>query len=109
MMIMPNTGEKAMLGYTKLLRDECKYEKYSSQNQFNEKSYESVKTIPCFVSYDFTNDRNYLEQNIVLTKKIFIGNDFEPHTFDKFDGLEVKHYKPVKGLLTGVIGWEIAV
>ena len=96
-----------MLGYDDLLKEKCSYEKYVEINKFNEKDYAVPTELDCFISFDFTNDRNFQEQNVTLTKKVFIKNTFEPSSFDKIDGLEIKSIKPVKGLLTPIIGWEI--
>lgn len=98
-----------MLGYNKLLKDKCSYERYAGKNKYNEKSYEEPKEVKCFVSFDFSNVLGYDEQSVSLNKVIFIDNEFEPNPFDKVDGLEIKQIKPVKGLITPTIGWEIVL
>ena len=98
-----------MYGYSKLLTDKCSYERFNANNKYNEKTYQTPTEIRCFRSFDFSNVKGYDEQNVILKQVVFIGNDFEPHPFDKIDGLEIKQYKPVKGLLAPIIGWEIVV
>lgn len=106
---MPSIGEKAMLGYEELLNDTCMYQKYIKENRYNEKEWEDPEPISCFISYDLQNEMEIFKQDIVVTKKVFIGNQFEPNQFDKIDGLEIKSIKPIKGLLVPTIGWEIVV
>lgn len=96
-----------MLGYKKLLKDKCSYEKYNGKNKYNEKAYNPPTEIKCFLSFDFANILGVDEQVTSLNKRVFIGNEFEPNPFDKIDGLEIKAIKPVKGLITPIIGWEI--
>lgn len=98
-----------MLGYDKLLKEECSYEKYSGNNKYNEKSYSKAETLNCFISFEFDNERRMDEQTITLTKKVFIRNEFEPDPNDKVDGLEIKSIRAVKGLRVPIIGWEIVV
>lgn len=98
-----------MLGYNKLLKEKCSYEKYNGKNKYNEKDYEEPKEVACFTSFDFSNILSNAEQTVSLNKVVFIGNDFEPDPFDKIDGLEIKLIKPVKGLITPIIGWEIVI
>lgn len=96
-----------MLGYDELLNETCSYEHYVKENKYNEKEYEEPTDIKCFKSFDFSNILGSYEQELTLTKRVFIGNEFEPNPFDKVDGLEIKSIKPVKGLLVPIIGWEI--
>lgn len=96
-----------MIEYNRHLTDSCSYEKFKSNNKYNEKTYETETSKKCFVSYDFENIKQYYEQDIVLTKRIFL--DFEPGIYDKFDGMEIKTIRPVKGLRVGTIGWEVIV
>lgn len=98
-----------MLGYNNLLNDKCSYEKYNGKNKYNEKSYGEPKEIDCFTSFDFSNVLGVDEQSVSLNKVVFIKNEFEPDPFDKIDGLEIKQIKPVKGLVTPIIGWEIVL
>ena len=106
---MQNIGEKVMLGYNKLLIESCTYSKYVDNDEYNQKVYEADTTLKCFVSFDFSNDRSFTEQNTNLIKKIFISNDITPDIYDKFDGSEVVSIKPVKSLVSGIIGWEVLV
>lgn len=106
---MPSIGEKGMLGYNELLKDKCSYQKYNGKNKYNEKNYDEPKEMNCFISFDFTNILGYDEQEVKLNKVVFINNEFEPDPFDKIDGLEIRQIKPVKGLVTPVIGWEIVL
>lgn len=108
-MTMQSIGEKAMLGYNELLTETCSYQKYTSVNKYNEKEYDAPLELKCFQSFDFKNDKNYVEQDVRLTKKVFITNEFQPHSFDKVDGMEIQFIKPVKSLIDGLIGWEIIV
>ena len=98
-----------MLGYNRLLKEKTKYEKCTGVDKYNEKSYDEEVILNCFQSFDFSNDRNYQEQNINVKKKIFIGTEITPDPKDKFDGLEIKNIKPVKGLVAPIIGWEVVV
>ena len=108
-MTTPSIGEKAMLGYEELLTETCSYEHYSKVNKYNEKDYESPVPVKCFTSFDFSNVLGAYEQDITLTKIVFISNEFEPNPYDKIDGLEIKSIKPVKGLLVPTIGWQIVL
>lgn len=98
-----------MLGYKELLTETCSYQKYISVNKYNEKEYSAPITLKCFQSFDFKNDKNYVEQDIRLTKRVFISSDFQPHPFDKVDDMEIQFIKPVKSLIDGLIGWELIV
>lgn len=98
-----------MLGYSNLLTEECAYEKYNGQNKYNENTYDDVIYLKCYSSFMFENDRLIKEQNVNITEKIFILNEFTPNPKDKINGLEIKSIKPVKGLLVSVIGWEILI
>ena len=98
-----------MLGYKKLLNEVCSYEHYTGKNRYNEKSYQEPVEVKCFISFDFSNILGYDAQSVSLNKVVFIDNTFEPTPFDKIDGLEIKQIKPVKGLITPVIGWEIVL
>lgn len=98
-----------MLGYNELLNEKCTYKHYVSKNKYNEKEYSVEEQIDCFKSFDFSNFTNLNQQDINLTKRIFIKNDFEPNAFDLVDGQEIKQIIPVKGLVVPIIGWEIIV
>lgn len=106
---MPSIGERVMLGYDKLLNDTCQYQRYTGENRYNEKEYGEVEEVKCFVSYDLSNELATGEQDVTLTKKIFIDNSFEPNEFDKVDGLEIQSIEPIKGLLVPIIGYKIVV
>lgn len=96
-----------MLSYSKLLTEICDYEHYNGVNEYNEKDYKAPILLRCFTSFDFSNDRNLYNQDLVLKKKVFIENTFEPNPLDRIDGMEIQVIKPVKSLLSGIIGWEI--
>lgn len=96
-----------MLGYNELLKNSCSYEKYKGVDKYNQKNYHEVVDKKCFISFDFSNQLGLNEQNIKLTKRVFIDNEFEPNVFDKIDGMEIISIKAVKGLKVDVIGWEI--
>lgn len=98
-----------MLGYKRLLKDKCSYEKYNGKNKYNEKAYDEPQELKCFISFDLSNVLGSNMQEISFNKVVFISNEFEPNPFDKIDGLEIKLIHPVKGLVTPVIGWEIVV
>lgn len=104
---MLNTEEKVMLGYNELLVEKCSYEKCMEVNKYNEKVYSAPIEINCFKSFNLSNNRSFDEQSLSIVKTIFISNDFEPNSFDKIDGQEIKSIKPVKGLKVKIIGWEI--
>ena len=108
-MILPSIGEKGMLGYNKLLKDTCVYERFDTLNKYNEKVYGIPKQIKCFVSFNQSNSLGITQQNVSVSKVVFIDNEFEPHPFDRVDGLEIKQITPVKGLVSPIVGWEIAL
>lgn len=96
MMIMQNIGEKGMLGYNELLTEKCQYEKYQGVDNRNQKHYSDVEELNCFTSYEFSNERKINQQDLNITKRIFISKETEPNLKDRIDGLEIKDIKPVK-------------
>lgn len=98
-----------MLDYYSLLTEKCSYQKLKNIDEYNQKTHHEIIELDCFTSFDFSNDKNLVSQDVKLTKKIFIRNTFEPNPMDKVDGMEIQVIKPVKSLVYGVVGWEIIV
>ncbi len=106
-MILQSTDAKVMLGFSRLLKDTCSYQKCTGVNKYNEKQYEDPITIKCLVSYSEENTMGEEEQMLRAPATYYIDSTFKPSLFDMIDEHEIISIKPIKGLVAPTIGYTV--